>query len=109
MQRFGPTAGGGILFGLAASYGTGRGLGLAVADLDNDGDLDVAAPHSGAGLIHILLNDGDGSFTQAASVVRNDNADLRVPAVAIGDFDEDGNADIVTVDNTNQVALSHRF
>ena len=96
IKRFEPEAGGGLLFGPSATYGSGRGLALAVGDFDNDLDIDLAVPHHNNGRIYIFLNDGDGTFTEAAPVIQATSPDLRLPAVAVGDFDEDGNLDLVS-------------
>jgi uncharacterized repeat protein (TIGR01451 family) len=41
--------------------------GLASGDLNNDGKNDIAIANTGSNNVSILLNDGDGTFTEAAS------------------------------------------
>lgn len=70
---------------------------LTVADFDNDGDDDLAAaifnPDTGAygAGVRLFLSNGNGTFT-AANDVSTASYTL---AVASGDFNNDGNADLV--------------
>jgi hypothetical protein len=62
-----------------------------VADLDRDGDLDVALLGANSGnLATILLNEGDWRFP---APIYNDPPGI-VGAIAAGDFDGDGDADV---------------
>ncbi|MDX1419034.1 MAG: VCBS repeat-containing protein, partial [Rubricoccaceae bacterium] len=66
-------------------------------DLDNDGDLDVInaeelACATGADKLYISLNNGDATFQPAYTV----QISLGPHAIDGGDFNEDGNVDLVT-------------
>jgi hypothetical protein len=66
---------------------------VAVADFDGDGDSDIVIAGmnaSGAGVALVYRNNGDGTFTQAASLTGVYNC-----SVAVGDFDNDGRPDIL--------------
>lgn len=67
---------------------------VAVGDVDGDGDLDLVTANFGSNNVSVLLNNGQGSFSAAASspFAAGPNPD----AVALGDFNEDGNLDLVT-------------
>jgi len=65
-------------------------LGLAAADLDDDGDLDLAAAHSFANNVSILLNAGDGTFSEDVIVSEAAFA----ASISAADFDGDGDQDL---------------
>ncbi|GEM_PF-1625519 len=71
---------------LTCSMPSGIGLRLRAADFDKDGNLDIAV--SGEELL-VLLGNGDGTFQTEFSVC-SETID-----VAVGDFDCDGNADLL--------------
>jgi len=60
---------------------------IITADFDNDDIVDVAGTNLN-GITYISLGDGDGTFTNSASVSKGTN-------LAVGDFDNDGNTDLV--------------
>ena len=78
-------------------YGTYNGFshGSTAADIDNDGDIDVITPHikwentKGGGKIYCHVNDGKGNFN-----VRH-CADQFAFSVTTGDYDGDGNVDLM--------------
>ena len=85
--------------------------GVVTVDIDGDGDLDVVVANPGrdpssvnpdsGNTISILRNNGDGSFAAPESVTTGVG-----PSVASGDFDRDGDFDLVTVNETdNTVSL----
>lgn len=95
--------GGGRFQDVTASSGVGKvdpsyGLGVAWGDLDNDGrpDLFVANDSLPNYLFH---NDGAGKFTEAALdsgvALREDGREQAGMGVDIGDYDNDGNLDII--------------
>ncbi|MGY2884569.1 Ca2+-binding RTX toxin-like protein [Bradyrhizobium sp. USDA 4524] len=80
-------------FGAPTVFPAGDALnGITVGDVNNDTFADIIASNSNAGTVSILLGTGDGTFaapiTAAADVPFPSDADL-------GDFDEDGYADLV--------------
>jgi hypothetical protein len=95
--------GGGHFQDVTASSGVGKvdpayGLGVAWGDLDNDGrpDLFVANDSLPNYLFH---NDGGGKFTESALdagvALREDGREQAGMGVDIGDYDNDGNLDII--------------
>ena len=69
--------------------------GATAADIDNDGDIDVITPHinwektKGGGKIYCHINDGKGNFTVKWC------ADQFAFSITTGDYDGDGNVDIM--------------
>jgi hypothetical protein len=76
--------------GFSSAQGNG---GIAVADFNKDGtpDLAVLSGNSGTTIVNILLGNGNGTFTAFGAVGSNPFA------FAVGDINQDGNLDIVTV------------
>jgi hypothetical protein len=75
---------------------------LATADLDEDGDLDLASASAGdpsqvMGVVSILLNRGDGSFDPPRIFYTGRNPQ----ALAAGDFDGDGRADLISASSSS--------
>jgi hypothetical protein len=61
----------------------------AVADVNGDGKLDIITDG-----VQVLLNNGDGTFTNDASV--NVRGSSSIGGVVVGDFNGDGNMDFAT-------------
>lgn len=70
---------------------------LVTLDIDNDGDRDLALGDGFTDQVHILRNDGGGGFTFLTSLSANTNAFNLY--LASGDFNLDGNEDLVSVTN----------
>ncbi|OUC06961.1 hypothetical protein RY27_17775 [Litorilinea aerophila] len=77
-------------------------MGLALGDVDGDGDLDVvvandvgAAKNPGESGNVVYLNDGDGTFDTTAYLFGG--VSDRSQAVALADFDGDGDLDLAAV------------
>ena len=72
---------------------------MVVADFNGDGKSDLALANSGGNNVTILLGDGKGSFTQAASPQTGSSPS----SIAVGDFNGDGIPDLAVAnsgDNT---------
>jgi hypothetical protein len=76
------------------------GNNITAADFDNDGDLDLAGTSLNAAAV--MLGNGNGSFQPAVRYpVAGQTQDL-----ASGDFNRDGNQDLVVTINTPEISLS---
>jgi hypothetical protein len=118
--------GGGVYSDAALKSGIGHasrnslGFGCAFFDADLDGKLDLIAVNghidetvrnirSNVGYAqspHLFLNDGRGGFRDAASQAGSDFASPKVArGVALGDFDRDGDVDILITTNQGPAVL----
>ncbi len=84
---------------VTATAGTGLGetttRGIAWADFNNDGFLDLFVPTAGNVPNKLYKNNGNGTFTEVAAVVGlNDMANTIT--CTWGDFDNDGDLDLLT-------------
>ncbi|AII52983.1 hypothetical protein N008_13480 [Hymenobacter sp. APR13] len=68
---------------------------MAVGDIDGDGDLDLAVTNASADVVHLRLNNGNGTFTAAPDVSVAD----RPIQVVLADFDADGDQDLLTANS----------
>jgi hypothetical protein len=92
-------------FEAAVDYHVGVAPGwVSVGDFNGDGILDLAVANFGSslvgaypGTVSVLLGKGDGTF-QAA---QNYNGGTSPAFVAVGDFNRDGNLDLIVVDQGN--------
>jgi hypothetical protein len=81
-------------------------LAIVTADFNGDGNLDLAVLNGGSNTLTVLLGNGDGTFTAAASPATGNNPS----AIAVGDFNGDGKADLAVTDsasNTVTILLSN--
>jgi hypothetical protein len=69
---------------------------VAVGDFNGDGIPDLAIPNSWTNSLTILLGNGDGTFTAAASTPSTGSQPM---AVAVGDFNADGIADLAVANS----------
>ncbi len=68
---------------------------IAMADFNNDGNPDVAIPNHESNEVTILFSDGNGIFRQAPYHSLKMNFNPHAHSVAKGDFNNDGNIDLV--------------
>lgn len=86
-------------FGSPTSFGLNGGKlpqGIVATDVNHDGHLDLLTANSTTSNVSVLLGDGHGSFGTATNYAAGVSGSA---ALAVGDFDEDGNRD-VAVTNT---------
>jgi hypothetical protein len=78
---------------------------IAAADLDRDGDVDLLTTRHDAHDVTVLRNDGHAAFTMASFAARTEGK-AHNHGLVVADFDEDGDADVLTNDQEqHSVAL----
>ncbi|HET6724967.1 MAG TPA: FG-GAP-like repeat-containing protein [Gammaproteobacteria bacterium] len=90
-------------FGAKTDYATAPGpVSVAIGDLNGDDRPDIVTADYFAGDVSVLLNNGDGFDAQQTYSTADKDASASYPqSVAIGDFDEDGDADVVAANRGN--------
>lgn len=77
----------------AGLYMVGSTFEVAFADFDNDGDTDLGLTDGPSGAVRIVLGHGDGTLDARRFIPVDEDSDLR--DVKLGDFDGDGQLDLV--------------
>lgn len=77
------------------------GMGVAWADIDNDGDLDVYVGNYADQQDFMYRNNGNGTFTQVAEEIGMRHGG-KGRGVAWGDFDNDGDFDLIVANDAGQ-------
>ncbi len=83
----------GVTFTEVGSLTGGPIAAAAVADVDHDGDLDLVV--GGGAQLALWLNDGGGNFARKDGAIVTPGRVTAVSALALGDLDGDGNAELV--------------
>jgi uncharacterized repeat protein (TIGR01451 family) len=81
-------------FGEPVTISTGpnaRPLNIKLSDFNHDGNLDLAVLNSSPGTVVLLLGNGQGGFTQSATL----NYGIITSSFEADDFNNDGNLDLV--------------
>jgi hypothetical protein len=94
------------VFGMVVNPGVGLSLGgTAWGDYDNDGDLDVVVSGTDGtnSQVRVYKSNGDGTYNSTAVNVAAANSGLKAGDVAFGDYDNDGDLDVLAsgTDGTN--------
>jgi FG-GAP-like repeat/Bacterial Ig-like domain (group 2)/FG-GAP repeat len=83
-----------VSYVLGQTFGSGgtNPLGVVVADFNGDGKPDIAVSNENSNTIAVFINDGTGNFgTPVTTTVQNTTW---ISGLAVGDFNEDGKADL---------------
>jgi hypothetical protein len=87
--------GGGQFGNFAAFSPSGRPSDIAAADFNGDNKLDLAVVNEEPNTISVLFGTGTGSFGQALTL-GGLSTTFRPRSIAVGDFNGDGRADLIT-------------
>ncbi|MGB6305729.1 MAG: FG-GAP-like repeat-containing protein, partial [Acidobacteriaceae bacterium] len=80
---------------------------IAAGDFNGDGILDIAGVAPNFNAVELTLGVGDGTFGTLSQRAAGEFSATKQPwAVAVGDFNNDGQLDIVTANTYNQVNLA---
>ena len=79
-------------------------LGLYPLDVDHDGDLDLFVARRAAPDLY-LQNNGDGSWIERAKELGIAGSAIDTTSIAVADFDDDGDLDLLTVHPTSHPRL----
>src|SRR5947209_3442830 len=86
-------AGAALNFSATTITGISQPFSITTADFNHDGALDLATANFGGGNLSVMRGDGHGGFSGPAAFSAGTSAGP--VAIASGDFDRDGNPDLV--------------
>ncbi len=92
-------------FGSATHYGVIHPLRLATGDFNGDGRADLATTNYEESTVTILLNDGNGGLSTAATVPTGGHPGV----IAVGDFNGDNNPDLAISNGSAVEGTNERF
>ncbi len=105
--------------GLSGGHSATDGFGLqymiggaGVGDFDRDGDQDIFVVGGNEGTDQLYINNGNGTFTNKASAWGVAVAGVRHSGVAVGDYDNDGDLDLMVtcvVEGNSPVPAENRL
>lgn len=75
-------------------------------DLDHDGDLDLFEARQNSNLL--FRNNADGTFTEQAAIMNLAGKDENTQDAAFGDFDDDGDIDLIVVNDSGITVYSNQ-
>ncbi len=85
----------------SSTYASGAGpVAMVVADFNKDGYPDLAIVNNGGAAVTILLGNGDGTFQTAPAPASYPVGNSPV-AIALGDFNNDGDVDLAVANNAD--------
>jgi hypothetical protein len=89
-------------FDLVPGSTFGPASAVALGDFNGDGRDDLATSTSAQNSVSLLLNDGAGRMTLSSTAVIPIGTDFREKRLAVGDFNRDGRADVVSSNGAAQ-------
>jgi hypothetical protein len=81
---------------------TGTLTGMVAGDFNHDGHLDLAISDSANSNVHVLTGNGTGNFTVLGGY--STGAGTKPAGIVAGDFNNDGNLDVATINHGNNTA-----
>jgi hypothetical protein len=77
---------------------------IQFGDMDNDGDLDIVVGNYGQ-TNKLYTNNGSGEFSYALDIVDVTSPELRTHSIQLGDWDNDGDLDVVAANEAGEIKL----
>ena len=100
----GPIASGTLALATGSLATGSQPLSAAVGDFNGDGNPDLIVANLD-GTLTVLLSNGNGGFTPGPGNPVSVSPASGLKAVAVGDFNGDGNADVAVADGANKITI----